>query len=415
MVQKLLSYALMNKLMESPLLGKIIEASLDELIGLTAEVQNSPLLVRLYHSALKSYLKAEHDALDDLKKEAELALLETMSDQENSVYQSQQLEKESLLIVLKLIELRISIRQRSVKLENLELISKTKTTNNLWLGEIHFLTALAYGILNDLQNQKKHNLVAASEYEKGGAHRKSIKALQNAIATEGSIYPNKRLTVEYNHVLRKSLKLREFNVAGICAINISREYQLLGANKQALKFANLSLLYLKRDFGTIHYGLALCNRAHILFDSFRNDEAEIDMEAARIFDFPEIKAALLTLESRYLVKSPTEQNPAIEGDLAPSWINRCNRNGHSVNMIEFGENEEKIIRALSIKPMTREELIESVYPTELKYLDYETVLNRYKNLLARIRRKIPNLVIFENNYYSLSGASNQLPVLLQTR
>jgi hypothetical protein len=69
----------------------------------------------------------------------------------------------------------------------------------------------------------------------------------------------------------------------------------------------------------------------------------------------------------------------------------------------MGVLEEKLVRILARGPMNKNDLVAVIYSDESKTLDYETILNRFKNLLARVRKKAPNLIVFDGKRYFLTA------------
>src|SRR5690606_27034813 len=112
------------------------------------------------------------------------------------------------------------------------------------------------------------------------AHKKSLKAKLNELAAESKIYPEKKLITDYFLLAKRSLALRESNVAATAFLNISREYQKLGCYLAALRYANRSIRLLGRDFGTLTYYSALVHRAHLFYQLNRPKDAALDYQAA---------------------------------------------------------------------------------------------------------------------------------------
>ena len=54
---------------------------------------------------------------------------------------------------------------------------------------------------------------------------------------------------------------------------------------------------MKKDFGSLHYYLALAHRAHLLIDLNQVREAQLLVQQLRVSNFPEVKAAVEVIES----------------------------------------------------------------------------------------------------------------------
>lgn len=380
--------------MTKNLVTRILNSSLDELIELKANSYGWPFPLTLYCSSLVAYLKFDEAGLEFLARTAIERLAQLKLDIETQG--SPSADSATLKLVSLLIEIRLCIRQRNELKILVKKLDTLKAGDLVWQGEINFVKALAYGSLSDYEKEAFFFLEAHRIFSGEGAHRKSLLSLQNAIAAEASLHPERTMVVEYHHLLRRAQKYKVYSVAGLCALNISREYQVCGADLVALRLANLSIQYLRMDLGTQHFGLALCHRAQLLIELGRLQEAQLDLEESALYPFVEVKNARYFVEQLLKKKNPIHHLPSV-----PAWVDR-KRNGEYLTPHSFGPLEQKLIHLLSQRPMEKNALLESLYKVELSNIDYESVCNRFKNLLARVRKKAPDLVTFDGRKYFLS-------------
>lgn len=289
--------------------------------------------------------------------------------------------------------LRLQIRMRSIE-ENLlkDCMHLAETTNNLtWRGELYFIMALAYEVEANDERARDFFKISSEILELAGCKRKSIKAFANYIAAETRIYPEKKLIVEYDYVYRKAKYLKEFGVAGMALNNISREYHRAGALNLALKTVTHALVYLRQDFGSLHFFLTVVHRAHVLLDLKREREALLDLEQAAASDFLEIREAVKILQKIYFPRKG-DAEPAINSERATfTWRERATDGSRGGNAPKFSELEEKLVRFLATGAYDKFEIIERLYG---KNVDFEAAENRFKNLIGRIRKKQPGLIAF---------------------
>jgi len=266
-----------------------------------------------------------------------------------------------------------------------------------WLGEIHFVVALAFETLENHEKSKLHYRIAADELARIGAKRKALKADMNHLAADSCIEPDsKRLIADYLFGYRQARKLKEFGIAGTVLNNVSREYHRIGAYAMALKFSNRAVALLERDFGTLHYYLAIVHRAHVLLDLGRSEEAQLDLDRARASTFIEVKSALALLEDK--------EAAADAKHLTPSWRERKATQAPT----PLTELENQLIELLSQEPREKFELMDALYG---KKLSFEVRENRFKVLLSRLRTKRPGLIVLKKARYHLSEvASVSLPI-----
>lgn len=364
---------------------KILNANLRELIQLKIETTSWTEIQSIYLFVMISYLKNDILSLESLVR-----ILETRRNENTS---RENLEEE---VIYRLSRARLFIRKYEnlyLLLEELDLI---KLESDLWRAEVNFVKALAYGCLHQYELENKSYYLAYQFFSQIGLTGKGLLSLHNSLAAEASLFPEKRLTVEYHHLMKLALRNKIYSIAGLCALNLSREYQNLKAHLISHKFASLAVNLLKSDVGTQHYGLALCHRAQLLFEMDRSNEAIIDLEETMAIDFIEVINARLILQNKYY-----KNFESTNGNHAPAWINRDYPLNKTVAN-SFGITEQKLIRLLSQRPLDKNELIDQLFANELKTLDYDTILNRFKNLLSRVRKKDSQLLLFDGVKYSLS-------------
>jgi len=381
---------------------KIIEADLCQLIQLNAYSFQLELEQSLYLKVQLAYMRSEVNEL-----ETQISIIQNYLIN-REMLSNNKINYDLLELINKIAITRIEIRKRSVTDRTISRLQSIEYPDLIWKGEVYFLLARAYGIIGDHINQKESYLKASFYYEQAQALRKSLKALQNAFAIEGFLNPNKRLTLEYNLILQKALELGDVEVAGLTSLNLSREMQLLGSKSMAMQYANDSIRYLQKDKGSLHFGLAVCHRAQLLFECGRTEECQRDIEEASMLEFPEVKSAL-TLLTNHLQNKKSYQSPE---HLTLPWQNReFNGNYRTCN---FAPLEEQLILILSQGPLNTHEIISKIFADEIKCIDYQTIINRFKNLLTRIKKKSPNLIIRENGKYCLSGVSHETTLLTKS-
>lgn len=289
-------------------------------------------------------------------------------------------------------ELRIAIRIREPKQS---LLKKAQdlfpSLSNSWQGEFAFIIAKTYEITEDKTEASKWYKASANAFEKSKVFKKSIRAFQNHLAIENQMNPERKFISEFFYVFRKAKTIKEFGVAGISLMNISREYERHGGHKAALKYINRAIPYLEHDAGQSHYYLALVHRCHIFYSLDRIAEAEQDYESAKISPHQEVKAALTAIDQIFRNQKNSEEIK----NLTPGWKNRL----QNKNQPKLGDQESQFIEYISKSPRDKFEIIEHLYGN---IINLEQAENRFKNLLSRVRKKYPSLFIFEDGKYKIS-------------
>lgn len=351
---------------------KIIEANLEDLVEILSKLSPTDSYY-FYAQALRDYLSGNLQALYNAHKE-------NRSNPEGVA-----------------VALRYELRARALQASTIEAgIQYFQSCSDLlWKGELAFLIARSFEICEDHKQGSKWYKISAKELEAAGAKKKSIKAFQNYLAEENRAHPDRRLIPEFLYIFKKASKIGEKGVAGVALMNISREYERVGAYRPALKFVNRALSFLERDAGSLHYYLALVQRSHLFYSMGREEEAFADYEAAFVSDHSEVKAALSVIENLFQGKGEV-----VKKDLTPGWKYRLQDQAREKN--KLGDMESKFISYIAETPRDKFQIIEYLFGTTM---EFEKMENRFKNLLGRVRKKHPNLLVFENGKYRISDIS----------
>jgi hypothetical protein len=234
--------------------------------------------------------------------------------------------------------------------------------------------------------------------KKIGANKKALKASFNAVVLEGHLYPKRRLLNDYHHIAQQALKpeIQEFCVAGTALLNISREYQMMGAMSAALQFANRSIAILERNFGSFSHGMALAHRCDLLISLSRAPEARIDFDMASAFEFKEIQGALKLLAPKLTATSTPADVP--DDELLPTWRERRPGTSEGNKTIKLSFLESKLIAFLSRRSRDKVEIMNFLYG---RRLPSHVRANRMKSMMSTLRKKSPGSIVFENGKYKI--------------
>src|SRR5690606_19354756 len=138
-----------------------------------------------------------------------------------------------------------------------------------WRAEAIFVLAMYHEVNGDDEAARRRYLEAQRAFHRLGGRRKAAKAYHNAIAAESRIRPERRLIYEYGEACRLARAAGDFGTAGTALLNLSREYELMGALRTALKTVNRAVALLgEHQFGSYQYYLAIGHRCqlHVALD-----------------------------------------------------------------------------------------------------------------------------------------------------
>ncbi len=291
-------------------------------------------------------------------------------------------------IVSQISRLRLRVRERKVESQQVRALQMSAWRDQELEGEALFVCGLAWEVINHHQEGMDAFKNARFAFERIGARHKALKSRFNAVANYSRINPDeKRFISEFKSVAAQARLLGESGLEGNCALNISREYQKLGARRTALSYAHIAVECLEAEAGSANHYQSLAQRCDLNYELGRQAEAELDYEACLISSFPEIQSALEVIR----VKNSLPGDPRIREDLLTStWRERLQEaRSHAVSPKDLGDMESKLIDFLCSAPATKKEIFQHLYPG---ITDPEALENRLKSTLTRIKRKLPNLI-----------------------
>lgn len=327
----------------------------------------------------------------------------------NAYFQS---DLETLIILLNKTG---SLRELSPFHEDIHNLTKLrshlKTTNNLeeiekvtapkldfFSCEYSFIKGFSASRRADHLTAKKYFLKAYKQYAKVGTKKKSILALQNYVSAETHLNPTKRMIPERQMLLKKSLEVNAKGVAGLASLDLSLEYEEIGATQMAIDFARQATRLLESHTETYQHGCALIHHARICYKYQLKTEAQKSYSLLKTYAISEIKEQLKGLD--YIIEGVSSTDKFQELGTTPWWQLHLQKNGHKTKL---GKLPEKLIELLSHGPMNKEQIIEELYGNNMDYLSLE---NRFNVLLSRLRKKIPELIILQDDgLYALNTDS----------
>jgi tetratricopeptide (TPR) repeat protein len=364
--------------MKTPTLTEIIEMGVAELSELLAGGTSSSLDL-FYAQAILHYQRGEVKELESLHSSAA------------SLFP----DHPELLFLQTALELRIALRKRELSSIKMEKSAQAFHENSRWAGELAMLLGTACSYLEQHADSIAWFERAGKCLKESGSLRKALKARLNVVVELSHIDPEANLIPRYFDLHQAAMRAQEFSVASTCLLNISREYQIMGGLKAALKYCSEALEIAENNFGSLHFYLILAHRAQLLCELKRFSEAQTDFECALAAPFPEVKAALEVVRPMLSeISTPLKQSGKSE-DLLPTWAERVG----SPSAFSFSDLENSLLAFLSTGAKDRVQITEHLYGSRLSF---DVKVNRFKSLLASLRRKSPHLLVCEEGKYRLS-------------
>lgn len=371
---------------ETPPVAQLIEASLEELLELRQRVrlQWAP---RLYADLMIAYLSHDAQGLQSVQEQ---------------IHSSEIPERE---LFAQIATLRRAIRSRENQEIPTDRLQQLSEKYPQWMGEIEFLLGIYADIRGAPDKAEAHFLRARPELLRVGAKRKALKALFNALASRSKIEPERIYFVDNHALALEARQLGEPALAGQALQAISREFELLGCMRTALKYANSALETMEPVTGTSDYFNALAHRCFLSFSLSRTAEGEMDWERLELSPFPESRACIEVIEVLQGMRAEiTEASLRI---LSASWKQRL-ADLKKKGAVGLSEIEEHLIELLSRGHQSRNFLVDQLFGTQL---EFDTRLERFKVFLMRLRKKRPHLIECEDGKYFLNENVRRVPQL----
>ena len=364
-------------------LARLFDAHLSELVELRTQV-GADSVAALYAQVLYFYLQCDLAGLERVLAESRQKFGTTVPEQ----------------CCLMLAELRLRIRNHAIERSLLAEATQLAARAGDWAGEIEFVVGMSYSKIPDHALAQSAYQRAFQSLERLGARRKATKALFNHVVCESRVHPEKKLIADYHHLVKRAAKFKDYGTAAICCSNISREYQKLGALEVALRYCDRALKFLKDDIGTLDYYLVVVHRCHLLVDLGRLQEAELEFQTARSGDFPEVREALKVVDAIRNGSRPALDRDVNRKMLTPTWQERLEEK--KSNQKRLTPLEGKLLQLIAQAPRTKFEIIAQLYPEKA---DFKLLEDRFKNLMNRLKKSRPGLIILENKKYRISDES----------
>ena len=370
---------------------QLIEAKPFELLEYSMRSE-LPLELRQYALVTARYLEGDLERLA-----AEIQTLE------NSVQQHTETWPQNLLA---LAALRQAIRTKKLSEKNLVELEQQPMLSSLE-GEKYFLLGLAWENRKQDKNAMRMFEQSYQHFQKNHCPQKALRALYNRVAAESRVWPYKNFVLDCQSIIEYSKQLNEPRLAAMSTIMLSREYQVLRHFNQALAMADEAVEALQEEKGLLHYHHAVLHKAHILLNMNRLAEAKKLILETELSYLPEIQSA-----RQLLLHALGEENSWEDGlfhQLMPTWKERVAElapvtEDKTANGTVPTYMEERLLKTIWRNPKNKWDLIATLYnDTE----NSEVLENRFKNLVARVRKKYPNALLCKGSTYFLNSHEMQ--------
>lgn len=267
-----------------------------------------------------------------------------------------------------------------------------------WAAEALFVIAYAYGEMEDWFMSESFYRRANESLKEINCQRKALKALQNLVATNTSIDKTRRNIDDYLLIAKKAVQLKEYGAASMAYANIAREFQVLGLMSLAQRYSVRAMALSRHERQSLQHYLVCLNRAHICLDLNRLTEFFALIEYCKNTSFREINGGIEVLLAIATKKSSSQFRLNKGSRLLDEWKFRI-KSAKKQSRISLGKLERKLLILLSHKACSKVEILDHLYGSRL---DLVTKDERFKSLVKSLRKKVPDLILFDKNKYGFT-------------
>lgn len=311
---------------------------------------------------------------------------------------SRYLENQSLLLkesILLISKMRLVIRTNEFNLSDcnffLTEIQKLDC-DEILKAEAEFAIATCYLMKSEFVQAESLFKTASVCFERACSIKKSLRSSLSALAAYSCAQPNSRLFYEYTELFNRCVEAGEYLSAGTALINISREFQILGARDVAVNYSDRAMVFFeKQDRGSREHGLSLAHLSQLHFELGNKIKAESVLLLALSVGNKDVQSACHILSEKYQINYkvlPSEVS-------IPTWTERVEEDNKNV----LSPLESQLIQLLSQSPKDKFELMDLLYG---ELIDVESKEGRLKNILFRLRSRYPNLIKLKDQKYYLA-------------
>ncbi|MGE0615912.1 MAG: hypothetical protein AB7P04_09740 [Bacteriovoracia bacterium] len=302
------------------------------------------------------------------------------------------------ICLLEIIRLQIAILERSLDPIQIRRAAGLAAHDPDWIGEVLYVSGLAWETAGELAIARDFFRRAATALEQIGASRKSLQSFFHFVAVDQKLSPEKSPVAELEFIAQRALHAGYPALAGTALGQVALEYEKAASFEVMLQYWRDSATYLEAENGSrefyqarLHFGFALAvngYRADALRELRRTDVA---------FD-PEIRGAREVLGR--ILRADYRERPFL-GTPDPIWRARyraCAERAKQAIARFYGARglEARLLQEIQGGPKTKHELIETLYGTQIDYFSGE---NRLKNVISRLRRRLPGVLSFHEGRY----------------
>jgi hypothetical protein len=257
---------------------------------------------------------------------------------------------------------------------------------HLLCAEISWTLALAFDVVPDAAMAEIWYRRAHHLFDECGFKRRSAVAFFECVRCKTQLSPNENLMGEYQDAYRMAMMIDDRKMASLCLSRLAHDYQIAGAKLTALKCAQEAVRLVETSRSSLEFHKGVFARFSILLELDRQSEAQRDMNFLKKSEYAEIHASLkplgIVIEGAAVADQPVEATEASVANL-------------------LSPDEERLVKLLTERPQDRFHLAEALYGSAL---DVETLENRLKNLLVRIKKKMPGSIeVIDGKYALVSG------------
>ncbi len=296
--------------------------------------------------------------------------------------------------------IRLQIIKQSVKPSDLKLLKRVIESNSkldlIWKAEASFLLGWAKREIKEFQEAKVIFKRTYNLLWEVNAKKKAVKSLLNHVVCQSHIDPTKRYLLDFRVIEQKALEVEDPIVAGLCQLNMARDYRFLGSFDLSEELINKAIQNLERDRGSNNYYFAVLERCYLNIELKRMNSAHRDYQIIKESELYEIQEA-----SKVILGILGGDVKVDQSSLDPVWQDVLTKQELRSDY-KLTKNETQLFNFLTNGEQSKSSIISHLYGERI---DIESAENRFKVLLSRLNKKAPNLVNYYQGFYYLNSGN----------
>ncbi len=306
-------------------------------------------------------------------------------------------------IVLFVSELYLSFHKRKINEQKALHFINNYAKKDIWFAEICFVAAELFNYkLKKYYNAQELYKKSYQVFSDFHQYEKAILSLFKHTITIGKHYPTKSQFIDIYFVLKKAETHNINLIVYKCLIELSIQYSSNNGFFNSIGFTEKAIKLAKDELHAKEYLIALGLKGKNLLALKRVHEVFPILEELKESTIPEVLVLQHEIQveiddclnNQHHMQTPTSSSERSEKSISKS-INFS-------KLPSLTRLEKKLLLFLANGPKTKNEVVLHLYGEKISY---ESTEKRFRSIVVRLKKKVPHIILFYNDKYSIADLS----------